>query len=320
MASIAISNQLGIKTFEKQYRDHLSGFDAWDQKDHAESWMLFPHNLGSRLAIDETELTQGELYTIITNKAKHGKKGALVAMIEGTKTASVATVLCRIEAFKRAMVSEVTLDLSPAMEATVRMSFPRARVTSDRFHVQQLVSEALQEMRGSLRREALRTESEAMITARKENKKYPPHLHKNGDTTRQLLARSRYVLFKPKSRWHDSQKDRAEILFEQFPNLHHAYNLSMMFRSFYENSTSKESAKQQLDLWYLRTEASLIKEFEVPIMTIRAHEDTILNYFVDRSTNASAESFNAKLKGFRSVVRGVRDKKFFLFRVAMLYG
>jgi len=49
------------------------------------------------------------------------------------------------------------------------------------------------------------------------------------------------------------------------------------------------------------------------------HIYTILNYFPDRSTNASAESFNAKLKGFRALLRGVTDKKFFLFRVAKLY-
>jgi transposase len=281
--------------------------------------MLFPQNLGSRLAIDETELTQGELYTIVTNKAKHGKKGALVAMIEGTKADVVAAVLCRIQAIKRGMVPEVTLDLSPAMESIVHTSFPRARLTSDRFHVQQLVSEALQEMRGSLRRAALKAESEAIINARKENVKYVPVIHANGDTDRQLLARARYLLFKPESRWHESQKERAHILFEQFPNLKHAYNLSMMFRSVYEDCRDKVTAKEKLDAWYMKITLSKIEEFVVPMTTIQAHEDTILNYFVDRSTNAAAESFNAKLKGFRAVVRGVRDKKFFLFRVAMLY-
>ena len=54
--------------------------------------------------------------------------------------------------------------------------------------------------------------------------------------------------------------------------------------------------------------------------SIRLHEPTILNDFVNRSTNASAESFNAKLKNFRALVRGVRDKKFHLFRIAKLYG
>jgi len=34
---------------------------------------------------------------------------------------------------------------------------------------------------------------------------------------------------------------------------------------------------------------------------------TIINYFDNRATNASAESFNAKVKAFRSQFRGVRD-------------
>jgi transposase len=320
LASIAISNKIDVKTFEKQYRDHLSDFHTWDQKDHAESWMLFPTNIGSSLAIDETELTNGELYTIVTNKAKHGKKGALVAMVEGTKADVVAAVLRRIEPQKRRMVIEVTLDLSPAMEAIVRTSFPAARITSDRFHVQQLVSEALQEIRVSLRREAVKEESASIIKARNEKTVFVPRIHANGDSDKQLLARSRYVLFKTESTWHESQKERALILFAQYPNLKHAYDLSMSFRSFYEHSTTKEAAKEKLESWYQKIEMSGIEEFEVPISSIKAHEDTILNYFVERSTNAAAESFNAKLKGFRSVVRGVRDKKFFLFRIAKLYG
>ncbi|MDP2188422.1 MAG: transposase, partial [Sphingobacteriaceae bacterium] len=36
-------------------------------------------------------------------------------------------------------------------------------------------------------------------------------------------------------------------------------------------------------------------------------------------TNASAESFNAKIKAFRAQFRGVRDINFFLFRIAKLY-
>ena len=54
--------------------------------------------------------------------------------------------------------------------------------------------------------------------------------------------------------------------------------------------------------------------------SIWLHEPTILNSFINRSTNASAELFNAKLENFRAPVRGVRDKKFHLFRIAKLYG
>ncbi|WP_337992862.1 transposase [Flavivirga sp. 57AJ16] len=43
------------------------------------------------------------------------------------------------------------------------------------------------------------------------------------------------------------------------------------------------------------------------------------NYFNIRSTNASAEAFNAKIKEFRAQFRGVREVKFFLFRLTKLY-
>ncbi|WP_460760962.1 transposase [Niabella terrae] len=50
------------------------------------------------------------------------------------------------------------------------------------------------------------------------------------------------------------------------------------------------------------------------------HYNDILNYFNKRSTNASAESFNAKIKAFRNQFRGVRDTRFFLFRLSNIFG
>ena len=46
---------------------------------------------------------------------------------------------------------------------------------------------------------------------------------------------------------------------------------------------------------------------------------SVLNYFLNRSTNASAESFNAKVKAFRSQFRGVRNTEYFLYRLIKLY-
>jgi hypothetical protein len=47
--------------------------------------------------------------------------------------------------------------------------------------------------------------------------------------------------------------------------------------------------------------------------------ETILNFFINRSTNARAQSFNAKIKLFRVNLRGVADIKFFLFRLEKLF-
>ena len=51
---------------------------------------------------------------------------------------------------------------------------------------------------------------------------------------------------------------------------------------------------------------------------LRTYE-RILNFFVNRSTNAAAEAFNAKIKAFRASFRGVVDMSFFLFRLAKVY-
>ncbi len=320
LAAIARSYSLEGNDFEKQYRDHLSGYTTWNQKDHADKWLLFEKNIGEKLSIDEIAVTNGELYTVVTNKKAKGGKGSLVAIVSGTKSSEVITVLQKIPIEKRDTVLEVTLDMSNAMDTIIKGSFPKVTIVTDRFHVQQLVSEAVQEIRIFFRKKAIREESKAILRAREKKKTYQPFFYKNGDTKKQLLARSRYLLFKPSSKWTERQKERATILFREFPQIQHAYNLSMLFRSWYENSTSKQQAKESLQRWYKKVEEENIESFLVAAESIKAYEDTILNYFNYRSTNASAESFNAKLKGFRTLVRGVRDVKFFLFRVSKLYG
>lgn len=320
LASIAQSQRLPVKEFEKQYKEHLSGFHQWEQKDHAEDWILFPDNIGAHLSIDEVAISKGELYTVVTNKAAHGGQGALVAMVAGTKSSDITAVLRKIPEKRRATVTEVTLDLSNAMDAMVRPSFPQADLVTDRFHVQQLVSEAVQEIRNRLRREALQAETAAIVLAKQEKRLYQPTIYANGDTKKQLLSRSFYLLFKSSSHWTARQTERATILFKEFPELEHAYHLAMLFRAGYERSQTKVAAKTCLDRWYAKVEEEQIDAFTVVAESIRVHEDTILNYFTHRSTNASAESFNAKLKGFRALVRGVRDIPFFLFRVGKIYG
>ena len=50
------------------------------------------------------------------------------------------------------------------------------------------------------------------------------------------------------------------------------------------------------------------------------YEDEILNYFIERQTNASAESLNSKIKCFRAQVKGIRDIPFFMYRLATVLG
>ncbi|NRT17137.1 hypothetical protein HNP99_003516 [Flavobacterium sp. 28A] len=62
------------KKLKRQYKKHLSNFTTWNQREHSSEWLLFPENMGQYLSIDEVNLSMGELYTVVTNKAAKGKK------------------------------------------------------------------------------------------------------------------------------------------------------------------------------------------------------------------------------------------------------
>lgn len=75
----------------------------------------------------------------------------------------------------------------------------------------------------------------------------------------------------------------------------------------------------KLAKWYDKVEIFDCKFFNSVIRTMQNNYRTICNYFDNRSTNASAESFNAKIKAFRSQFRGVKDIPFFIFRLKNLF-
>ncbi len=307
------------KQFGQQYKEHLSEFNSWDQKSHAHLWMIFPENMGEKLSIDETALSNGELYTILTNKAAKGRGGSLVAMVKGTRSENIISILKKIPEPIRDQVKEVTLDMAGSMNKIVKRSFSNASRVIDRFHVQKLAYDALQEMRIAHRWDAINEESEALKEALYRDCKYQPTLFSNGDSKKQLLARSRYLLFKSSNNWTRSQQQRAEILFAQYPDMKEAYLLTHNLRLIFTQTKDKGVAYTKLAQWYNNVEQAGYKAFRSIRNTIQDHYKGILNYFDYRSTNAAAESFNAKLKAFRSSLRGVRDINFFLFRVAKIY-
>ena len=309
------------KLLEEQYVAHLSDYTTWDQLSHAEDYVIIPDNIGAYLTIDETSVSQGELYTIITNKAAKGNKGCLVAIIKGTDSERVKSIITRkIPLEKRRLVREITLDMAASMAEIVRKAFSKATLVTDRFHVQKLAFDALQEMRIKYRWEALDQENMEIELAKQEGLTFKAHRLENGDSPKQLLARSRYLLFKRKDQWSPSQIHRAEILFKYYPSIAHAYELAQQLGSIYRNVKDKGVAYTKLARWYDEVEKAGFKSFNTISRTIQHHYQTILNFFERRSTNAAAESFNAKIKAFRSQFRGVRNISFFLYRLVKIYG
>lgn len=304
---------------QRQYRNRLSDFNQWKYRYNASEGIIFPENLGPNISIDETSLSHGELYTIVTNKSAKGKKGTVIAILKGTSSDSIIPLLQQLPARVRNKVSEVTLDLAGNMGLIVRRCFPNATMVIDRFHVQQLASEALQEIRIRYRWEAIDAENEAIEQAKKSKEPFKTEVLNNGETLKQMLARSRYLLYKSEQNWTLEQATRANILFNLYPDIKKAYGLSQKLSWIYNNTTDKTYALTRLAKWHEDVEQAGFKSFNTLSRTIVNHYKRILNYFDNRSTNASAESFNAKIKAFRAQYRGVRDVNFFLFRISKLF-
>ena len=136
----------------------------------------------------------------------------------------------------------------------------------------------------------------------------------------ELLMRSKYLLMVSPEKWTPSQRERAEILFGLYPDIETAYSLTHSLRMIFAQRCDKEAGRKSIQKWYAKVGDFDNKAFNDIAAAMYDREDEILNYFVNRSTNASAESLNAKIKDFRAQLRGVIDKKFFIFMLVKIFG
>ena len=353
--SLGYTYMINPGTLYKVYKDVMSYFHEWDQLEHAEDWILLGKNLGKDLGIDETSL-HGEVYTIVHNKEAHGRKGAIVAIVKGTKPSVVSDVINQIPESERSMVESITMDLSDSMRAIARESFPFAVVIRDFFHTVKRVGEACEEMRLKLKRlavsllkkEKAKFHHHLMVLASQRkgytkrmkakhgkswkksnrgrkplriNAKFTPPRLPNGETHVELLTRCSKQLAMSRDKWSKSQEERGKILFGLYPKLEEVYNLTQSFRCVFRDKTlTIEAARVKLHEWYDKVTACTIREIKSARDTIKNYEDEILNYFIAHQTNASAESLNSKIKCFRAQVKGVKDIPFFMYRLTTVLG
>lgn len=194
--------------------------------------------MGEKLSIDES-MHQKDLFTFLSNKDGHGKKGTLIAAIRGTKASVVVEHLMKIPEDKRLAVKEVTMDYSDSMYSIVTQVFPNADIVIDCFHVMKNQLDGLDAIRMRFKRKAIAEQSKEKKEfnrkkkARKKararyrkahpkktgekrgrprlraNEKFVPTELPNGDTKVELFTRVKRVLPQSGEKWRESQKVRA---------------------------------------------------------------------------------------------------------------
>ena len=304
----------------------------WDRKTKQKKKIYVPilkeENFGEDMSIDDKNIG-GEGYTIIANK----KTGKIAAMIMSTKSQVIMEALMHIPGKVLFGVKTISADLAENYDWVSRSMFANARKIADKFHVIKLGLEALQSIRiryrnKVLEEERLRYEEHKSQEAERRNEskrqgqryetKYFPaaKTYTNGETIKQILARSRYLLFKVKTQWTDVQKERAKILFKEFPELEIAYKRICSFRTIYNITVNGEDrAPRKFYEWNNKTVETKIPELINFVSTVRRHTPEIIAYFEDGHTNAFAESINAKIQRFVISNYGIRERNFFHFRL-----
>lgn len=176
----------------------------------------------------------------------------------------------------------VTMDLSAAFIKAVKERAPQAQIVFDRFHVQRLASDALDEVRRTQLRDLRGT----------------PH-------GRQLF-RSRFALLK--NPWDLSTSERGRLSTVQRTNapLYRAYLLKETLAKALDYRQPLR-AKRALSEWLAWAARSRLKSFVRAARTVRKHFDGILAYVRERLTNAFLEGMNNRIRMIAHRAYGFHD-------------
>jgi len=165
----------------------------------------------------------------------------------------------------------VTIDMSAAFIKAIRHRIPNASLIFDRFHVQKLAGDALDEVR----REQLR--------------------ELRGTAEGKTLFRSRFALLKNPWNLNHSEKQKLSSLQETDAPLYRAYLLKETLARALDYKQPKR-AEAAIEEWMSWASRSKLKPFVKVARTIRKYKKGVLAYVEHRLTNRLVEGLNNHLR------------------------
>jgi len=321
---------LGIqnKCLYSWYRKYLSGYPEalssgeWGKDDFVSYHsrepsksrvpVLKPDNFGAEMSIDEKMLDE-EFFTVMTNR----QTGKIALLAQTMRVDELMKLIEKVPQIQH-LPKNITCDLSPTYEKFCNMVFPEATQIADKFHVIRAALESLQAVRIRLKQSYL-----ASLPKDKKERKAAEEKSRliNNETPAEMLSRSRYLLFKRPEEWTMGQQKRADILFENYPEIRKAYYNILLFRKLLD----KENIKKVHDMskrwyeWFWKVEQDNVNEIVAFAALVERNEEKIKAYLWTGKTNAAAENMNSKLQRFITANYGTRDTDFFLFRIAKYF-
>jgi transposase len=221
-----------------------------------------------RLGVDEFSFRKRHRY--LTVVVDHDRR-RIVWAAEGRSAETLQAFFTQLGPEACAAITLVTIDMSGSYQKAVRECLPNAQIVFDRFHVQQLATDALDEVRRSLVRELEDREQASAI--------------KN----------TRWALLKrPEDLTVDDRECLSGVQQSNRP-LYRAYLLKETLSQALDYRQPKR-ARRALEGWMAWASRSRLKPFQKVARTLREHLPGILAYIKHRLTNGLVEGLNNKLR------------------------
>ncbi len=221
-----------------------------------------------RIGIDEFSYRKRHSYVTIV--VDHDQKRVIWAG-EGKSADALKGFFEELGEEGRALIKTVTIDMSPAYRRAVSEWLPNAEIVYDRFHVQRLVSNAVDEVRRTEVRDC-----------------------EDADRAKGIKG-SRYALLKRD--WNLTTRDLAKLSEIQKTNqrLYRAYLLKDALIDVLDDRRPGE-LRHRLRAWLSWASRSKLKPMVKAARTIRTHFEGVVAYARERMTNGIVEGMNTRMR------------------------
>lgn len=232
--------------------------------------MLPPNSLDGLTHIGVDELSYRKHHKYVTIIVDHNT-GRVVWAREGKNADTLRAFFDELGPERAAKIEAVTIDMSKAYIAAVSESVPGAQIIFDRFHVQKLVQEALNEVRRAEVRAAESTEE------------------------RRELKNTRSALLKNPWNLTNIETQKLSTLEQTNAPIYRAYLLKESFAAILDRR-QPNVARVKLGEWVSWATKSGLNPFAKVAKTIVKHLDGIVAYVATGFSNGRSEGTNGKVR------------------------
>lgn len=238
------------------------------------------HRQPKHLSVDEIAIAKGHTYlTIISDQ----DSGAVIAVNDGRKKESLADYLQSLSPQALQRIKTISMDMAASYIAAARAHIPDAekKICFDRFHVAQLLSKRVDQVR--------RSEHRALLG--------------QGEKT---LSKTKYLWLTNPENMSDRRYAELQRLLEIVDETSVAWKLKELAMTIW-NYSCEQIASAAWRVWFSEVAKACLTPMTKAAETIQRHIGGIINAMTHRRSNAIAESLNSRIAWIKKSAKGFRN-------------